>query len=246
MMFGSRLYKPVSQEGDSDMDSDNETAFFSTENSSKKWRIGARSDHKDLALQLPYVHPTMPVETKKVNYKNRYARRQIISGVCLLFLIIGMISGFAVTIILGRKYMNDVLFSTTDTDGGNIQPSFMPVPTPSTNFIPSNGQQNIVNLSVANTLPAATPVPNNIFSSKSPQDINPGVTKSTDHGAMHPTPATNFEPNIESTRQESPQRSIDITMVSSDVPTMARNPQTELPRLGSGIANGDGVVTDHV
>lgn len=174
------------------MDSDNETAFFSTENGSKRWRIGMQPDdlNQDLALDLPYVHPTLPVETKKINYKSRYTRRQLVSGGCLLFLIVGLIAAFALTIVFGEKYMFDdvkpidsVIPDLPESTPG--EPNILPT-------IPPDSPQSGISTTMASGDTAATMVPvitttTGGLKSSHDQDIS-SVTMPTDTVS---TPVTN-------------------------------------------------------
>ena len=107
-MFVGRQYKRVSQQGDSDSDTtDNETAFFTSENGTRKWRMGMSPGNlnQDQEFDFPYVHPTLPVELKKEKLTGHFSRRQFISGACLLLVILAMVAAFSVTIILGQKFI---------------------------------------------------------------------------------------------------------------------------------------------
>ncbi len=55
--------------------------------------------NQDPELDLPYVHPTLPVELKKEKLSGRFSHRQLISGACLLLVILAMVVIFSVTII---------------------------------------------------------------------------------------------------------------------------------------------------
>jgi hypothetical protein len=117
-MFVGRQYKRVSQQGDSDSDTtDNETAFFTSENGTRKWRMGMSPGNlnQDPELDPPYVHPTLPVELKKEKLsRGRFSRRELISGACLLLVILAMVVAFSVTIILGQKFIVEVPPTNTD------------------------------------------------------------------------------------------------------------------------------------
>ena len=118
-MFLGRQYKRVSQQGDTDSDTtDNETAFFTSENGSRKWRMGMSPGNlnQDPELDLPYIHPTLPVETKKNKLSGHHTCRQVISGVCLLLVILAMVAAFTATIILGQKF----IIEAPPTDNHNL------------------------------------------------------------------------------------------------------------------------------
>jgi hypothetical protein len=103
-MFVGRQYKHVSQQGDSESDTiDNEIAFFTSENGTRKWRMGMSPGNlnQDQELDLPYIHPTLPVELKKEKLSGHFSRRQLISGACLLLVILAMVVAFSVKIISG-------------------------------------------------------------------------------------------------------------------------------------------------
>ena len=157
-MFASRPYLAVSQRGDSssDLDSDNDTAFFSTENGSRIWKMNGRPDDlsQDLALDLPYVHPTLPVETKKINYKRRYTCRQFVCSCCLLIVIVAMVTSFAAAIVLGERYITEA----PPTEFGS-SPPLLPTPTPLVNFTPSDGAVALVPSQKNTTVTNATIVP---------------------------------------------------------------------------------------
>ena len=210
-MFSSRPYKAVSQDGDTDMESDNETAFFSTENGSKLWKIGMRPDdlNQDLALDLPYVHPTLPVETKKINYKSRYTRRQIVSGGCLLCLIISLIAAFAMTIIYSEKYMLDDV-NPTDNVTEDIQSTpGEPNLLPTNKSGPPDSPQSSTTAS-GNTDTTTVSVVSTNGGLKSSQDIS-SITMPTDTLS---TPVTDFVPNNRPSLQDSPTDGLSVTKVT--------------------------------
>ena len=202
------------------MDSDNETAFFSTENGSRQWRIGMQPDdlNQDLALDLPYVHPTLPVETKKINYKSRYTRRQIVSGGCLLLLIVGLITAFAMTIAFSEKYMiDDVNPTDSVTVSASLQstsgePNLLPTNKSGPPDSPQSGTTASVTQTSGNTDTVTTMVP--VISTngglKSSQDIS-SVIMPTDTLL---TPVTDFVPNNRPSIQGSPINSQSITKVT--------------------------------
>ena len=227
-MFSNRTYKAVSQEGDSDIETDNETTFFSTKNGSKQWRIGMRPDdlNQDLALDLPYVHPTLPVNTKKVNYKSRYTRRQLVSGACLLFLIIGIVAAFAVTIIFGEKYMVDDVNPTNsviaDLQSTTSQPSFLftnesgtpDSPQSGTSVTQPSGDADIT------TVPVASLTATN-GGLESPQDDVNSVTMPTDTPSR---PVTDLVPKNRPTLQDPPTtNSLSITKMTITTTTESLN-----------------------
>lgn len=131
-MFIGRQYKRVSQQGDSDSGdtTDNETAFFTSESGSRIWRMGTRPSNlnTDPELDLPYVHPTLPVEMKKNKSLGHYTRRQLVSGACLLFMILAMVAAFAVAIILGQKYIVDAPPTNNENDLQVTTHVLMPTP----------------------------------------------------------------------------------------------------------------------
>ena len=142
-MFIGRQYKRVSQQGDSDTDTtDNETAFFTNENGAKKWRMGMSPGN--LNEDPEFVHPTLPVETKKKKLSGHYTRRQFISGVCLLLVILAMVAAFSATIILGQKFMIEEAPPPNDHNNiplATMHATDMPAPTPLVNFDPTDGNE---------------------------------------------------------------------------------------------------------
>ena len=146
-------YKRVSQQGDSDSDTtDNETAFFTSENGSRKWKMGTRLNNlnQDPELDLPYVHPTLPVEMKKNKLQNgNYTRRQLISGACLLIVILAMVAAFSATIILGQKFMSEALPTTNNHNPLMTHTKNIPAPTPLVNFVPTEDTELSINESRA-------------------------------------------------------------------------------------------------
>ena len=97
--------------------------------------------NQDHELDLPYVHPTLPVEMKKNKLSGHFTRRQFISGACLLLIILAMIAAFSATIILGQKF----IIETPPTDNHNLllvmSHTTMPAPTPLVNFDHTEGNQ---------------------------------------------------------------------------------------------------------
>ena len=159
-MFAGRRYQPVAQDGDSDSDTGNETAFFSIDNGSRKWRIGAKPEDlsQDLALDIPYVHPTIPVETKRIDYNSRYTRRQVMAGSCVLCLILVMVVAFSVAIILGQKYIAEDLPGPGGGNGAFKSTVFLPLPTPLMTFAPTTSPTYGAGATTVNSSPTEIPL----------------------------------------------------------------------------------------
>ena len=199
-MFTGRQYKRVSQQGESESDTtDNETAFFTSENGSRKWRMGTRLGNlnQDPELDLPYVHPTLPVETKKNKLHGQYTRRQFISGACLLIVILAMVAAFSATIILGQKFMNEAP-PTTNNHNPLTTYTSMPAPTPLVNFDPTNGNELSFNESRApvrqdSTQSASTGATTSSTTTKSISSVTsppPTISTVKSTSTLHPTTST--------------------------------------------------------
>ena len=206
------------------MESDTEMTLFSTENGSKRQRIGMQPDdlNQDLALDLPYIHPTLPVKTKKVNYKSRYTRRQIVSGGCLLFLIIGLIATFAMTIVFSEKYMFDDVNPTdsvtADLQSTPGQPNLLPATdTSGPSDSPQSGTTVSVTQASGDTDTTTVPVISTTGGLKSSQDISTGVTMPTTDTLL--TPVTGSVPNNGPSLQDSTINSLSITKVTVSTTT---------------------------
>ena len=97
--------------------------------------------NQDGELDLPSVHPTLPVEMKKNKLSGHHTCRQFISGACLLLVILAMVAAFSATIILGQKFIIEI----PPTDNHNLllvmTHTTMPAPTPLVNFDHTEGKQ---------------------------------------------------------------------------------------------------------
>ena len=100
-------------------------------------------------FDLPYVHPTLPVELKKEKLSRHFSRRQIISGACLLLVILAMVAAFSVTIILGQKFIVEAPPTDTDNHDNNIivlvttYANNVPATTPPVNYDPTDGNEEL-------------------------------------------------------------------------------------------------------
>ena len=195
-MFVGRSYQAVPQNGDSDLDTDNERAFFT--NDSRKWKIGVRPANlsESFELDLPYVHPTIPVETKKMDYSRNYTRRQVFYGCCLMSVIVVMVTSFAMAIILGQMYIVETPPTNTVTQftsNVRIQSTFIPTPSPLVNFVPKDGSRPLEPPQRSTSVTMATtpliPVQNSVSTVTVEVDHLVTMATPTDHARLvNPSP----------------------------------------------------------
>ena len=113
-MFSSRRYQPVSQQVESESDSDEATIFTVENGNSTKqkgeWHFGVRAYDLNQDLDLPQIRPTHHPSRRSKDNLQGYTRKQALFGACVFIVIVTVITTLAVLILLKEGY------STTTTD----------------------------------------------------------------------------------------------------------------------------------
>ena len=103
-MFTGRRYQPVSQQGDSESDSDETTLFTAENGSSQKgeWQFGVRAYDLSQDLDLPRVRTVHP--SSKLNKIKGYSRKQALFGACLFIVIVATVTALGVLFLMKQSY----------------------------------------------------------------------------------------------------------------------------------------------